>query len=159
MNPVSVTLTLRRNMSPSLLIGLALAVGAPGKDAPDKDAPSIVGEWAGEKAIAAGKEQPVPKGGITFTFTADGKLTVTEGERKKDDTGSYKVDAKKDPAEVDIIPPADKKEPTVQGIYKVDGDTLTLCFSRGKAGAARPTKFEAPEGSDAIVITLKRVKK
>jgi uncharacterized protein (TIGR03067 family) len=147
-------------MYPSLLVGLALAVGAPGaKDPPAKDPPSIVGEWVGEKAVAGGKELPVPKGGIGFTFTADGKLTVREGEREKADTGSYKVDAKKDPAEVDIIPPEDKKEPTVQGIYKVDGDTLTLCFAKGKAGAGRPSKFEAPEGSDAIVITLKRVKK
>jgi len=146
-------------MVPSLLIGLALAVGAPLKDAPAKDPPSIVGEWVGEKAVAGGKERPVPEGGITFTFTADGKMVVKEGNREKGDTGSYKADPKKDPAEIDIIPPADKKDPTVQGIYKLDGDTLTLCFGRGKAGAARPSKFESPEGSDTIVITLKRAKK
>ena len=58
-------------MSQSLLIGLALAVGAPLKDAPAKDPPSIIGEWVGEKAVAGGKERPVPEGGITFTFTAD----------------------------------------------------------------------------------------
>jgi len=146
-------------MYSSLLVGLTLAVGAPGKESPAKDPPSIVGEWVGEKAVAGGKEQPVPAGGITFTFTADGKMTVKEGARDKTDTGAYKTDAKKDPAEIDIIPPEDKKEPTVLGIYKVDGDTLTLCFARGKAGPARPSKFEAPEGTDAIVITLKRAKK
>jgi uncharacterized protein (TIGR03067 family) len=141
------------------LIGLFLTIGAPGaKDPPSKN-PPIVGEWVGEKAVAGGKEQPVPAGGIHFTFMADGKLVVKEGAKEKSDTGTYKTDPKKDPAEIDIISPEEKKEPTVQGIFKVDGDTLTLCFGRGKAGPARPTKFEAPEGSDAIVITLKRVKK
>jgi uncharacterized protein (TIGR03067 family) len=145
-------------MYSSLLVGLALAVGAPGKDPTGKDPPSIVGEWVGEKAVAGGKEQPVPAGGITFTFTADGKMTVKEGSRDKSDTGTYKTDAKKEPAEIDIIPPEDKKEPTVLGIYKLDGETLTLCFGRGKEGS-RPTKFESAEGSQTIVITLKRAKK
>jgi uncharacterized protein (TIGR03067 family) len=145
-------------MFPSLLVGLAISVGAPGKDPAAKDPPSLVGEWVGEKAVAGGKERPVPEGGITFTFAADGKLTVKEGKRDKNDTGTYKADPKKAPAEVDIIPPEDKKEPTVLGIYKLDGDTLTLCFGRGKEGS-RPTKFESPEGSQTIVITLKRVKK
>ena len=149
-------------MFASLLVGLAVTVGAqekkdpPPKDAPAKDNP-IVGEWTGEKAVGGGKEQPVPPGGITFTFAADGKLMITEGKQNRPDTGTYKTDPKKTPAEIEIIPPEDKKEPTVQGIYKVDGDTLTLAFSRGKGG--RPTKFESPEGSDVIVITLKRVKK
>jgi len=145
-------------MYPSLLVSLALAVGAPGKDPAPKDGPSIVGEWVGEKAVAGGKEQPVPDGGITFIFTADGKLTVKEGKRDKNDTGTYKADSKKEPAEIDIIPPEDKKEPTVLGIYKVDGDMLMLCFGRGKAGS-RPTTFESPEGAQTIVITLKRAKK
>ena len=69
------------------------------------------------------------------------------------------MDPKKDPAEIDIIPPTDKKEPTVLGIYKVDGDNLTVCFRRGKTDSGRPTKFESPEGSEVLVITLKRVKK
>ena len=150
-------------MFASLLVGLAVTVGAqdkkdpPAKDPPAKGAP-IVGTWVGEKAVAGGKEQPVPPGGISFTFGPDGKLTVTEGKQNKPDSGTYKTDPKKDPAEIEIIPPAEKKEPTVQGIYKVDGDTLLLAFSRGKGGN-RPTKFESPEGSDVIVITLKRDKK
>lgn len=145
-------------MYTSLLVGMALTVGAPGKEPPAKDSPSIVGEWVGEKAVAGGKEQPVPEGGITFIFAADGKLTIKEGKRDKNDTGTCKTDAKKDPAEIDIIPPEDKKDPTVQGIYKLDGDTLTLAFGRGKE-KSRPTKFESPEGTDTIVITLKRAKK
>lgn len=145
-------------MFPSLLIGIALTVGAPSKDPPAKDAASIVGEWVGEKAVAGGKDRPVPEGGITFTFTADGKLSVKEGPRERADTGTYTTDPKKNPAEIDIIPPADKKDPTIQGIYKLDGDTLTLCFGRGMGGG-RPTKFESPEGSDVMLMTLKRVKK
>lgn len=146
-------------MYSSLLVGLAIAVGAPAVKEPPAKAPSIVGQWTGEKAVAGGKELPVPAGGISFTFEEDGKLHIREGMRDKVDTGSYKLDAKKDPAEIDLMPPADKKEPVVSGIYKLDGDTLTFAFSRGAPGGARPTKFESPEGSEVIVMTLKRVKK
>jgi uncharacterized protein (TIGR03067 family) len=147
-------------MSATLLIGLALAVGAPGpKETPKKEA-TIVGEWIGEKAIAGGKELPVPPGGISFTFMADGQMMVKEGvKREKADTGSYKLDPKKDPAEIDLVPPMKKNDPIVQGIYKLDGDTLILCFGRGAPGKERPKKFESPEGSDLIVITMKRAKK
>jgi uncharacterized protein (TIGR03067 family) len=149
-------------MHATLLILLATTLGAPTTKEKEKDTAkdSIVGEWEGVKASANGMELPVPAGGIKFEFTADGKMMVHEGKKDKPDAGTYTVDAKKNPAEVDLVPPADKKEPTVQGIYKVEGDELTLCFSRGPDGkAARPTKFEAPAGSQSILITLKRVKK
>src|SRR5262245_60860344 len=146
-------------MYSSVLTGLALLVAAPGpKDAPKKE-PTIVGEWVGEKAVSGGMDLPVPKGGITITFTADGVLTVVEGARARPDAGSYKIDAKKDPPEIDLIPPDTKKEPTVLGIYKIDGDTLTLCFDRGGGGDKRPKKFESAAGDSMIVMTLKRVKK
>jgi uncharacterized protein (TIGR03067 family) len=146
----------------NLLLGLAVAVGAPVTKDKDgaKDPPSIVGQWIGEKATAGGMELPVPDGGIDFTFMADGKLMIREGKKEKPDSGSYTVDAKKNPAEIDLVPPKDKTEPTVQGIYKIDGDTLTLCFSRGPGKTTtRPTKFESPAGSETIIITMKRVKK
>ena len=110
--------------------------------------------------MIGGKELPVPEGGVGITFSEDGKMTVHEGNRETKETGTYKVDAKKNPAEIDMIPPADKKEPTIAGIYKIDGDTLMLAFERGnRVAATRPTKFESPEGSAVMVITLKRVKK
>jgi uncharacterized protein (TIGR03067 family) len=141
----------------AVLIGLALTLGAPGvKDTPKKDPASIVGEWVGEKAVSGGKEKPVPEGGISFTFTADGKLMVTEGKREKPDAGSYKIDSKKNPAEIDIMPPPDKKEPTIHGIYKIDGDTLTICIGHE---TDRPTKFESPEGAKTMLMILKRAKK
>ena len=144
-------------MYPSLLIGLAVVVAAPApKEAPKKE-PTIVGEWIGEKAVSGGKELPVPPGGIAMGFNADGTLTLHEGGKGNAKTGSYKVDPKKNPAEIDLVPPADKKDDTILGIYKLEGDTLTLCFQKGSG--ERPMKFESPEGDRTVVITMKRVKK
>jgi uncharacterized protein (TIGR03067 family) len=140
------------------MLGLALTVAAPAPKAEaKKDPASPVGTWVGVKALAGGKELPVPPEGIEFTMTADGVLHVNEGGRKKADTGTYKIDPKKDPAEIDLIPPPTEKEGTILGIYKVEGDMLTLCFGRGKGGAGeRPKKFESPEGAEVMLMTLKR---
>jgi uncharacterized protein (TIGR03067 family) len=141
-----------------LMISLTLGVGAPaGKDAPKKEE-SIVGEWAGESMVRGGKVRPVPEGGITFKFTADGKLIVNEGNRGEREVGSYKLDSKKNPSEFDLTPPPEKSDKPVLGIYKLDGDTLTLCVSDDD-GAARPTKFESPDGTRIMLMTLKRAKK
>jgi len=143
----------------SLLIGLAVSVGAPAAKDPPKKEPTIIGQWVGETAVAGGMNLPVPEGGIAFTFAADGVLTVTESNKPKPDAGSYRVDPKKDPAEIDLIPPADKREVVLQGIYRLDGDTLTLCFRPGAPGAGRPKSFDSPAGSDVIVMTLRRAKR
>ena len=144
-------------MYSSLLIGLALSIGAPGaKEAPKKEAPSIVGEWIGQKAIAGGDEGPVSDCGFfSVTFMADGMLKTKVGTRENPAAGTYRLDAKKTPFEIDLIAP---KGGSKLGIYKIDGDTLTICHSADK-GAARPTMFESPEGSKIILMVLKREKK
>ena len=58
---------------------------------------------------------------------------------------------------IDLLPPADRNEPPGLGIYKLDGDVLTLCLASGK-DAERPKKLESPAGSTVMVLTLKRAK-
>ncbi len=149
-------------MYPSLLFVLSVAVAAPASKDKPKEPPSIVGEWVVEKALVGGKDNVIATKGdavkVTFSFTKEGQVLVTEGS-KKPDPADYKVNAKKSPAEIDVTPPAGKAVagPGVMlSIYKFDGDTLTICISRG---GKRPTKFESPEGSNAMLLTLKRAKK
>ena len=135
-------------MSAIAILTLSLVLGAPvGKE--KAETPKIEGEWIVEKYVQGGSENEKRKG-MHFTF-ADGKAIVKE---EGADIG-YTVDAKKDPATIDLI--AGAKE-NILGIYKIEGDTLTICFPKG-GRAERPTKFESPEGSSIVVMTLKREKK
>ena len=148
-------------MHPSAVLGVILAVAAPvPKDPPKKELP-VVGEWEGVKAIAGGKEDPLPGGGVTFTFAADGKYYARAADMERPREGTYTVDPKADPAHMDMIPPADDGDRVVlKGIWKVEGDTLTMCFGRRvKDANERPTKFESPEGGNVVLMTFKRAAK
>jgi uncharacterized protein (TIGR03067 family) len=141
-------------MYASALTTLALALGAPApKDAP-KDSPALVGEWAVESAIVGGK-QDNPPAGTTWTFTADGKSVLSIPGGGDAAPGTFTVDLKKDPAQVDIS--AGPKGTPMQGIYKRDGDTLTLCV--GTKIGERPAAFESKAGTNAVLLTLTKVKK
>ena len=142
-------------MYSTLVFGVLFAVGAPLEKDAKKDAPSIVGEWKAEKLVIGGQDVSPPEGGVAVTFTADGKVQLVEKGREKEDPGTYKVDAKKNPAEIELTPPKEGKH---LGIYKIDGDTLTICLSDPKS-TERPTKFESPDGSKLMLFTLKRAKK
>jgi uncharacterized protein (TIGR03067 family) len=140
-----------------LLLGLAMAVGAPqAKDPPKKDDP-LVGEWALESMTVAGR--PVADRQKTVAFTKDGKHgTVVAGQAGPGGlAGTYAHDPKKDPAELDVSGPAGGAPGrTSPAIYKIEGDTLTICSSL--FGRVRPTTFDAPAGSDRARMVYKRVK-
>jgi uncharacterized protein (TIGR03067 family) len=140
----------------ALLIGLVIALGAPApKEAPEKEPASLLGEWVGESGLKGGKPDKPPPG-TTITFAADGKVILKEGRAGKAEEATYKADPKKDPPEIDLFPPVTEKESPLLGIYKIEGDTLTICLAKD---GERPKTFASPAGSKVMLITCKRAKK
>jgi uncharacterized protein (TIGR03067 family) len=150
----------------SLLLGLAVTVGAPTiKEKPKVEA-TIVGHWDVESIRHNGnnfvKGNPNGPGtGLRYTFSKDGQWIVhREGQELQlagGGTRTFTVDAKPNLPAVDLVTTRPGgAESRMIGIFKIEGDSLTICVARGK-GVERPTTFD---GRDGITIyVLKRAKK
>ena len=87
---------------------------------------------------------------VEFT---DDQLTLSGG-KKPGVSVKYTLDPEKDPKWIDFI---DGKR-NYYGIYRVDGDELTICSSVNTQGK-RPTEFKIIAGKDAQwIMVLKRRK-
>jgi uncharacterized protein (TIGR03067 family) len=142
----------------AILLGTAILVAAPAlKEAPKKET-GIVGEWIPESMTMAGKAAKAPTAGLRYEFTNDGKWIIRrEGKDTPSTPREFKVDTKADPHTIDVGSPAKGGVgPSMLGIYKVEGDSLTICFA---PGGERPTSFAPEENARFMVMVLKRAKK
>jgi uncharacterized protein (TIGR03067 family) len=153
----------------ALVLALAVVVGGSGgfayhllareADAKKSDKDNIQGTWKVESVKMNGQDKD-GKGELlkksTVEIAAD-KMLVKFNEGNKSTT--YTLDPAAKPKTIDITPQGegDGKGETVPGIYKLEGDTLTICFPCG-AKTDRPTEFVSKEGSDTMLLVLKRVK-
>ena len=140
----------------SLLAVAALAAGlgllaAPGHSAQDK-APGpttpLEGNWSALSVTAGGKPAPEADAKLLFLDIEGGKVTVSF--RRKGKSGTIKVNDRVEPKQFDLHLDGDQ---FIAGIYRLEKDRLTLCF---KEGDARPTQFEAKEGTPNVLMVLKR---
>ncbi|HTU92729.1 MAG TPA: sigma-70 family RNA polymerase sigma factor [Gemmataceae bacterium] len=155
----------------ALVLALTMIVGGTGVfayhilatelDAKKMDTENIKGTWKVESATMNGQDPKDAKGerikNPTFEITADKMLLkFKEGIRE----ATYTFDPAAKPKRIDMTSQGegDEKGETVPGIYKLEGDTLTICFSCARQ-TERPTEFVSKEGSDTILLILKRVKK
>lgn len=145
------------------LLGLALVVAAPNLKEPPKKNPEIVGQWTVESMNLGGKQNARAPAEMIYEFTADGQWLINRGGVVvKSVPREVKYDPKANPPTIDVVYPeaAAGKGGTPRnmlGIYKVEGDMLTICF--GASGGDRPTKFESEDGSRVMLMTLKRANK
>ncbi|MCS6896549.1 MAG: TIGR03067 domain-containing protein [Nitrospira sp.] len=143
-------------MSAVLFLSLATAVAAPAKDPAKKEPPSLLGEWTVMKVTVGGKDSANLPSGAALRFLADGVLIILEGDGEEPQMGTYSIDVKADPCRIDIKA-ANRQGDGIFGIFKIEGDTLTICMSQN--AAERPQKFESPPGSQVALITLAKAKK
>jgi len=139
-----------------LLPAAALAPAAPAlKDRQPKDAP-IFGEWFRVGHTEAGMPVPTDREVHHQVFTSDGQWEYSYGARPDGTKGkTFVTDTRQSPATIDITLGAGGKA-HYRGIYKVEGDTLTLCLVTGDR--ERPKSFESSAERPTTIWVFKRVK-
>lgn len=123
----------------------------------------LQGVWKLSEARHAGE---VVEEGEPQEFEIKGtKLISRKGDRTPI-TMTLRLDLSGDPKLIDWTtdPKGEFKDADkyAEGVYKLDGDTLTVCYhvrDNRFAKGNRPTEFKSAEGSDAMLIVLKRSKK
>jgi uncharacterized protein (TIGR03067 family) len=80
---------------------------------------------------------------------------VWERQGKRFAGTKIELDPTADPKKIDVIPDGGRNRgERIQGIYKLDGDRLTICMAA--AGQPRPKEFNAEKGSGWTVQTFER---
>ena len=142
-------------MYAAALLVLSVSVAAPKlKDKPPQ-APPIYGEWVRVGHTEAGAPVPPDAEPHHQVFTADGVWEYTYGGKGASGGKSFVVDAQQSPPIIDIHMNAARLD-SYRGIYKVEGDTLTLCLVRGDRD--RPKAFESSPDRPTTIWVFKRVR-
>jgi uncharacterized protein (TIGR03067 family) len=130
-----------------------------GDDDVRKEVKALQGTWKAVGLEAGGKSYPkdsVPD--FTFNIGADGKSTGKMG--KIEYQATITVDPKKSPKTIDNQHDSgDQKGKKQYGIYKLEGDKLTVCITApGAAAADRPKDFATNKDTTGVVFIFERVK-
>ncbi len=135
-----------------LAIGLLLAatqVRADDNEASKKALAAIQGEWTIESVKLDGADINPPGADANFIeFTPE---HIKHGENKI----PFKIFADSDPKLIDLRVASDTdNERTLEGIYKVEGDNITMCVFVGEGAKERPDSFEP--SAERIIVRLSR---
>ena len=89
-----------------------------------------------------GEDVPGPKG---MKITFDKEKMTNEGPEKK--SATIKLNTTKSPHEIDVTPPdsPDGQPHSMPGIFKVEGDKLSLCLA-AMVVASTPVEADVPTG-------------
>jgi uncharacterized protein (TIGR03067 family) len=143
-----------------LVLAVALLLGADKKEPELKgDLKKLQGVWKATKVTYNGDDLPgEAEGKIKITIKGDViTLDAVKMIKREYTTIKIKLDETTTPKCIDAtVSSGGQKGITLESIYKLDGDKLTICTK--VLGMDRPTKFESPGGESIALIVMERVK-
>jgi uncharacterized protein (TIGR03067 family) len=145
----------------SLVLSISLVVAArpiaaeePAKAEPAKaDIDVVQGKWK-IATLEINGQSNAPGDDAWIEFTGDRVKSNQQNELFK-----VKLDSTTDPKLIDLerIEGSDATQ-SLEGIYTIKDDKLTICISAGEGVRVRPTEFTGKEGSGCVLVTFERVK-
>lgn len=124
------------------------------KELTDHD--KINGRWRVESSHRDGQASQARIGDID-TFEKN-KVTMQSKEIAKPIEAEFKLDPAKKPAEIDVVINVDGSGLRWSGIYKLEGDALTICWTQNEKQETRPTDFTSKQGDGRVLFVYKRMK-
>jgi uncharacterized protein (TIGR03067 family) len=154
-----------------VMLGLValLAVVAPGvaddkpkEEAAKEEVKKLQGTWQVTKWIHHSEEPAAADEIKHFTFEfKDRTVTLRKSKGDEGKEMKYTLDPSKKPRSFDL-PEGGADGDVAEGIYKIDGDELTICIIggiRNDKAAPRPTEFKASKREKYTLFVMKKVKK
>jgi uncharacterized protein (TIGR03067 family) len=138
-----------------LAAGLLVAADKPSEDAVKEERGKLEGTWTMSSLEQGGKKSAVATG-KERKLTIKGDHWTVSGGAKKGSSMIFTIDPSKDPKTIDLSVKMGAKEHVSKGIYKLEGDTLTICRCVGKEGD-RPADFKSKKGY--VLVVWKRADK
>jgi len=111
----------------------------------------LQGAWEVVSRQLSGK--PLKMGGFSGFVFDGGSVIISEKARSLQ--AEYALDPSQDPKGFVLSELSPQTKIPVNGVYALDGETLTICLALGP-GASAPSELETTEGDSRMLITLRR---
>lgn len=139
-----------------LLLTLLLVAADALSDAAQQELKVLQGEWRVVQIEARGLTHKFTDADETDVLEIKGNKWIVSGQQKCEIVA---LDPKTDPKCLDMKSVKEERKGRVaEYIYRIDGDTLTICWYQGN-GKQRPTVFASSKEAQTVLIVLKRTYK
>jgi uncharacterized protein (TIGR03067 family) len=114
----------------------------------------MIGVEKGGEKLPGESISMLPEDFRTYILKGDKLIPPAMGAGKE--PVAAKLDPSKTPAHFTTTEKKDGKIETMVGIYKLEGDILTICMVPSDKEEDRPKEFKSAKDSKTIIITLKK---
>jgi uncharacterized protein (TIGR03067 family) len=140
-----------------VLAGASVAASYPRTDPGKRDLRALQGSWRPQALTVNGAVYPPERHPSRLTF-AESAWKEVGGAGGEVVEGIVKLDSTRKPPSIDLVPQRPPGGRVARGIYRLEGDTLTVCMSLREEGN-RPKEFASTERSGTALAVYTRVKK